>query len=603
MDMATGGNRRITLNIDANVQLQNLDAERRKLENAFGNVDVGSRHYRELQRTLNTINSAYEETARLASSAFRSNADVDKYTRSITRLRSSFQSFDDVYANLGRNDFTNNIFPEGFLDRVEQARRDLEQAQRDYASLGDRLFSQAVSGKGNLSSILKGQGVLDTASYDEMERAISRALGNAIRQEESYARSVAESQSAIDGMREALARLNEEKANQDSANSQTQNQIDTKQNEITAKRNEAAARHAERVNQINEKYTKQLEPLQTLTTALNAKQDQRQNIMSSVFKNGGGFKDNKDSIADFLVKQALAAGMQNVTKEDVMKMTQEKIKELINSIQETINASRNKELKRSESSSKSVTTKLDNQLKGKEQEVEQLRRDLESGQQLSAQMQRDIDNQNRAIERRQRTADLQEANRLNAVKHTDNVRAAQQELQDAQRDSQNALGNSAENANLERLRQELDGLTEAERQYVLGAAAAGRATDGLGGNFDSMGAQASEAKKQIDQLDQMQTKLTNGVTNVVNRYLGFYAILNKVRAAVRTMINDIRELDKAITEIAIVTNFSQDDLWKQMPTYSAMAKEYGTSIKGVYEITQLYYQQGRFNYSIFYFLT
>ena len=55
------------------------------------------------------------------------------------------------------------------------------------------------------------------------------------------------------------------------------------------------------------------------------------------------------------------------------------------------------------------------------------------------------------------------------------------------------------------------------------------------------------------------------------------------------MINKIRDLDEVITEISIVTNFSQEDLWKQMPSYSAMAKEYGTSIKGVYKISQLYY--------------
>ena len=61
------------------------------------------------------------------------------------------------------------------------------------------------------------------------------------------------------------------------------------------------------------------------------------------------------------------------------------------------------------------------------------------------------------------------------------------------------------------------------------------------------------------------------------------------KQTVRNMINDIRDLDKVITEISIVTNFSQEDLWKQMPRYSAMAKEYGTSIKGVYEISQLYY--------------
>jgi len=40
---------------------------------------------------------------------------------------------------------------------------------------------------------------------------------------------------------------------------------------------------------------------------------------------------------------------------------------------------------------------------------------------------------------------------------------------------------------------------------------------------------------------------------------------------------------------------SQGDLWGQMPQYTEMAREYAASIAGVYEVSQLYYQQGKLN--------
>ena len=47
-----------------------------------------------------------------------------------------------------------------------------------------------------------------------------------------------------------------------------------------------------------------------------------------------------------------------------------------------------------------------------------------------------------------------------------------------------------------------------------------------------------------------------------------------------------------MTEIAVVTDMTQSDLWAQMDTYKSLAQQYGTTIKGVYEVSQLYYQQG-----------
>jgi len=42
--------------------------------------------------------------------------------------------------------------------------------------------------------------------------------------------------------------------------------------------------------------------------------------------------------------------------------------------------------------------------------------------------------------------------------------------------------------------------------------------------------------------------------------------------AVRSVISTIKELDSTITEIAIVTNMTQSQLWKQMNNYTTLAR-------------------------------
>lgn len=85
-------------------------------------------------------------------------------------------------------------------------------------------------------------------------------------------------------------------------------------------------------------------------------------------------------------------------------------------------------------------------------------------------------------------------------------------------------------------------------------------------------------------LDQLKSRLAY--------FFSFYKIMGTVRNAVREAVTTIKELDSVMTEISVVTNKTQQDLWNQINTYSAMANEYAVSIKGVYEVSQLYYQQG-----------
>jgi len=60
----------------------------------------------------------------------------------------------------------------------------------------------------------------------------------------------------------------------------------------------------------------------------------------------------------------------------------------------------------------------------------------------------------------------------------------------------------------------------------------------------------------------------------------------------REAYETIKELDKAMTETAVVTDFSVGDMWAQLPEYTKRANELGVSTKAAYEAATLYYQQG-----------
>jgi len=47
----------------------------------------------------------------------------------------------------------------------------------------------------------------------------------------------------------------------------------------------------------------------------------------------------------------------------------------------------------------------------------------------------------------------------------------------------------------------------------------------------------------------------------VNRWMGFWQVLNMTKKAINDMKQHLQELDTVMTSISVVTNFSQEDLW------------------------------------------
>ena len=75
-------------------------------------------------------------------------------------------------------------------------------------------------------------------------------------------------------------------------------------------------------------------------------------------------------------------------------------------------------------------------------------------------------------------------------------------------------------------------------------------------------------------------------------FFGLTNSFNLLKRAIRGAYDTVKKLDAAMTETAVVTDFSVGDMWEQLPQYTTMAKKLGATTEGAYKTAALYYQQG-----------
>lgn len=102
--------------------------------------------------------------------------------------------------------------------------------------------------------------------------------------------------------------------------------------------------------------------------------------------------------------------------------------------------------------------------------------------------------------------------------------------------------------------------------------------------FDQMADSAQTLDDRMSQINSMKQRITY--------FFGLQNAAMLARRAFTSVFNTIKELDEVMTEMAVVTDFSIGDWWKQLPEYTERANEFGLAIKDVYEADTLFYQQG-----------
>lgn len=114
-----------------------------------------------------------------------------------------------------------------------------------------------------------------------------------------------------------------------------------------------------------------------------------------------------------------------------------------------------------------------------------------------------------------------------------------------------------------------------------------------------------DTKESVEKLDRGVDEVTesfsemvakeNDINSLKHRVAEFFSLTSAVylfRDAVRAAYHSVSELDAAMTETAVVTDFTIEDMWDQLPKYTDMANKLGVSTLGAYETMTLFYQQG-----------
>lgn len=78
----------------------------------------------------------------------------------------------------------------------------------------------------------------------------------------------------------------------------------------------------------------------------------------------------------------------------------------------------------------------------------------------------------------------------------------------------------------------------------------------------------------------------------ITYFFGLNNAINLARRAIQNAFETIKELDKTMTETAVVTDFTVGDMWEQLPEYTKRANELGVATNDAYAAATLYYQQG-----------
>lgn len=186
------------------------------------------------------------------------------------------------------------------------------------------------------------------------------------------------------------------------------------------------------------------------------------------------------------------------------------------------------------------------------------------------------------------------------------IKDAQKALQDFQTQNSGSADFSALRTELEKLGvdmsqfpQDVNGAKAAIAQFTSGELAKLQsqmsgvvsATNKGAGAFDDYADGANRARDAVRQLNNQERELQQFQSRV-EYFFGFNNSVQLLKRAVRDAIDTVKDLDAAMTETAVVTDFSVGDMWKQLPKYTDEANKLGATVKGAYETLTLFYQQG-----------
>ena len=99
--------------------------------------------------------------------------------------------------------------------------------------------------------------------------------------------------------------------------------------------------------------------------------------------------------------------------------------------------------------------------------------------------------------------------------------------------------------------------------------------------------------KVTQQNTNAKVENTSTVAKAAKQVFSYGTVLMLFRRVYSTVVNTIKEMDKALTGMAVVTNMSREETWKLVDSFSNLAKETGKTTSEIANMATKFYQQGK----------
>lgn len=116
--------------------------------------------------------------------------------------------------------------------------------------------------------------------------------------------------------------------------------------------------------------------------------------------------------------------------------------------------------------------------------------------------------------------------------------------------------------------------------------------------FNGVSSAAEVGKKSYQEFAKEAANLATqervqDLTNTLKRWTAFGVAIGYARNQLIQMKETYLELDASLTQIAVVSGKTRDQMWNMIGTYNEMAQRLGATTAQVVESSKLYFQQGR----------
>lgn len=570
------------------VELTGVESQIKSLREALNTVKPDTAGYKDLNRVLATIQHEFDAIKAAASGTFNSQGQISSFSKKIQNLGNNMSLFVAKFDELEDKSFKTDFLPDSVVKNLKDMTTEMNNLVKSLAQIKSDAFTNALSGSANATKALASLKLTgkEDPSYimNKLDIAVKKADGSIAKATQDLA---AQSE-RVKTLREEYDALNAAKDSKQNENLNLTNTVAAKEAELSAKIAANEQNKQKAIAAATKSYDDQIAKLTELNRAVGKgghmtnEQRQSNSLIGEAFSAGkGDFMSNRENIANFMKDNF---HIDDATVEQIKTGNKAQVEAIVNDVLSQVQSTREKVIQ-----STAVTDIYSrDELKAAKEEIERLKVELAKLRSEAETLIRNTSTKGRELD----TATTQESRIQTQLNNQQQLRdsyaATRAEVEAANAAAQEAADGSgiaqqmqALKARIQELEAEIHRLNEA---YKEGARAAGENKKPV----EDMGNAALSASAKLAQLEAAQTRLNN-IKTAIASWLGFNQIINITRTTVRNMINHIKELDDVMTEIAVVTDFTQDDLWKQMDAYASIAREYGVSIKGVYEVSQLYY--------------